>query len=53
MADVMSEFSATEAKIKEALAVRGDSWEAVGSLAQVEWERAKALLGYVLPLPPK
>lgn len=32
--------------------VNQKSWEAVGSLAQLEWERAKAKLGYVLlPLP--
>ncbi|KAJ9510667.1 hypothetical protein QJQ45_027528 [Haematococcus lacustris] len=35
--------------LEEALAVHPDSWEAVAQLAQLEWERAKAKLGYSLP----
>lgn len=37
-------------RIEEGLRIKPDSWEAVGSLAQLEWERAKAKLGYVMPL---
>jgi len=36
-------------RIEEGLRIKPDSWEAVGSLAQLEWERAKAKLGYVMP----
>lgn len=35
-------------RIEEGLRIKPDSWEAVGSLAQLEWERAKAKLSYVL-----
>ncbi|KAF5826030.1 hypothetical protein DUNSADRAFT_5318 [Dunaliella salina] len=48
---VMALYDATQKKIEEGLRIKPDSWEAVGSLAQLEWERAKAKLGYVLPVP--
>lgn len=35
-------------RVEEALRLKPNSWEAVGSLAQVDWERAKARMGYVL-----
>ena len=36
-------------RIKQALAIKADSWEATGSMAQLEWERLKAKLGYIVP----
>lgn len=48
---VLDQYDATEQKIRQALAVHPESWEAIGSLAQLEWERAKCKLGYVLPVP--
>ncbi|KAJ9508735.1 hypothetical protein QJQ45_028029 [Haematococcus lacustris] len=46
---VMQLFDKSKAKLEEALAVHRDSWEAVAHLAQLEWDRAKAKLGYSLP----
>ncbi|KAL6758145.1 hypothetical protein V8C86DRAFT_2434967 [Haematococcus lacustris] len=46
---VMQLLDKSKAKLEEALAVHPDSWEAVAQLAQLEWERAKAKLGYSLP----
>ena len=36
-------------RIKQALSFKADSWEATGSMAQLEWERCKAKLGYIVP----
>jgi len=33
------------------LKIKTDSWEATASLGQLEWERAKARLGYIVPSP--
>jgi hypothetical protein len=52
LAGVLAQYDKTEEKVRQALAVHPRSWEAMGSLAQLEWERAKAKLGYVLPFSP-
>jgi hypothetical protein len=38
-------------RYNEALKIKTDSWEATASLGQLEWERAKARLGYIVPSP--
>ena len=38
-------------RFNEALRIKSDSWEANGSMGQLEWERAKTKIGYVLPAP--
>lgn len=48
---MLKEYKATEDKIKQALTFKPDSWEAIGSLGQLEWERLKAKLGYIVPNP--
>eukprot|EP00798_Chlamydomonas_sp_ICE-L_P013831 gene13831-19749_t len=50
--DVMlNEYKETEKKINQAIGFKADSWEAIGSLGQLEWERLKAKLGYIVPSP--
>lgn len=36
-------------RYNEALKIKTDSWEATASMGQLEWERAKARIGYIVP----
>lgn len=47
----LKEYDEAEKKYNEALKIKTDSWEATASLGQLEWERAKARLGYIVPSP--
>ncbi|GAX75372.1 hypothetical protein CEUSTIGMA_g2816.t1 [Chlamydomonas eustigma] len=48
---MLKEYDECEKKYNDALKYKADSWEAEASLAQLEWERCKAKLGYLVPSP--
>eukprot|EP00798_Chlamydomonas_sp_ICE-L_P018328 gene18328-24790_t len=48
---MLKEYKLTEDKIKQALTFKSNSWEAIGSMGQLEWERVKAKLCYIVPSP--
>lgn len=48
---MMKEYDESEKKYNEALKIKPEFWEATGCMGQLEWERAKAKLGYIVPVP--
>lgn len=46
---ILKEYDECDKKLNEALKYRTDSWEAYSTMGQMEMERVKAKLGYIIP----
>lgn len=46
---MLKDFEEAEKKYNEGMKVKNDSWEAQAALGQLEWERAKAKIAFVIP----
>ena len=48
---MLKDYDEAEKKYNEALKTKNDSWEAQAAIGQLEWERAKAKIAFIIPTP--